>query len=118
MGGHCEAASFTVTFGRGQGRTGRRSVQKDLEAEFDQTIDYYENCAEGLGYDFSVEVYSAIERILAYPKAWAILDGEVRRCQTRRFPYGILYTEEPEGIFILAVMHLHRNPGYWKHRLE
>jgi hypothetical protein len=24
---------------------------------------------------------------------------------------------EPHGIFILAIMHLHRDPDYWKHRL-
>jgi len=89
----------------------------EAEAEFNQSIDYYEDCADGLGYDFAVEVYSAIERIVAYPKAWVILEGEVRRCQTRRFPYGVLYTEETGGVLILAVMHLHRDPGYWKHRL-
>jgi len=32
------------------------------------------------------------------------------------FPYGILYIEEPEEIFILAIMHLHRYPDYWKER--
>jgi plasmid stabilization system protein ParE len=88
----------------------------EAEAEFNQAIDYYENCADGLGYDFAVEVYSAIERIVAYPKVWTILEGEVRRCQARRFPYAVLYIEEMEKIFILAVMHLHRDPDYWKHR--
>jgi len=94
------------------------AFHSEAEAEFKYAIDYYESYAEGLGYDFAVEVYSTIEQIVACPKAWAILEEEVRRCQTRRFPYGVLYTEEPEGIFILAVMHLHRNPDYWKHRLE
>ena len=93
------------------------SFHPEAEVEFNQAIDYYENCAEGLGYDFAIEVYSAVERIVAYPKAWTILTEDVRRCLTRRFPYGVLYTEEPERIFILAVMHLHRAPDYWKHRL-
>ncbi len=88
----------------------------EAEAEFIQAIDYYENCSEGLGYDFAVEVYSAIERILAYPKAWTILTDDIRRCLTRRFPYGVLYVEDPENFFILAIMHLHRAPDYWKHR--
>jgi hypothetical protein len=93
------------------------SFHPEAEVEFNQAIDYYENCAEGLGYDFAVEVYSAIERIIEYPKAWTILAKDVRRCQARRFPYGVLYTEEPGRIFILAVMHFHRDPEYWKHRL-
>lgn len=89
----------------------------EAEAEFAQAIGYYEEYEEGLGYDFSVEVYSAIERITSYPKAWPIIEDEIRRCVVRRFPYGILYSEEKEEIFIVAVMHLHRNPDYWKHRI-
>lgn len=93
------------------------SFHPEAEAEFLEAVDYYETCKEGLGFEFAVEVYSVIERILAYPKAWPILDEEVRRCQTSRFPYGVLYSEDREVIFILAVMHLHRDPDYWKHRL-
>lgn len=94
------------------------SFHPEAELESNQAIDYYEDCAEGLGYDFAVEVYSAIERITSYPKAWSIMAEDVRRCMTRRFPYGILNTEESENIFILAVMHLHRNPDYWKRRIS
>ena len=71
-----------------------------------------------MGYDFAVEVYSAIERTMAYAKAWPIVEEDIRRSLVRRFPYGILYAEENEELFIVAVMHLHRDPDYWKHRVE
>jgi|GEM_PF-2540652 len=32
------------------------------------------------------------------------------------FPYGILFRETPEPIAIIALMHLHRGPGYWRRR--
>jgi plasmid stabilization system protein ParE len=86
------------------------------EAEFYDAIEYYESCAAGLGYDFSIEVHSTIERILLYPKAWPILVNDIRRCQTNRFPYGILYIEEQAEIYIIAVMHLQRDPTYWHKR--
>jgi toxin ParE1/3/4 len=44
------------------------------------------------------------------------MDEDVRRCLTRVFPYGILYTIERELILILAVAHLAREPDYWKPR--
>jgi len=94
------------------------SFHPDAESEFIQAIDYYESWTDGLGYDFAVEVYSAIGRIVTWPTAWPVLEGEVRRCQTRRFPYGILYAQERDGILVLAVMHLHRIPGHWKRRLK
>ena len=92
------------------------SFHPEAEEEFNQAIDYYEETEPGLGYDFALEIYSAIQRAITFPKAWAVLEGEVRRSLVRRFPYGILYFEEEGEIFILAVMNLHREPGYWKNR--
>ncbi|MCP4156631.1 MAG: type II toxin-antitoxin system RelE/ParE family toxin [bacterium] len=94
------------------------SFHPEAEREFLEAIDYYEERENELGFDFSMEIYEAINRAAEHPKAWPILEGEIRRCQTKRFPYGVLYSEEAYGIFILAVMHLHRAPDYWKHRLE
>ena len=34
----------------------------------------------------------------------------------RRFPFGILYRVDPDEIVILAVMHLARQPDYWRDR--
>lgn len=92
------------------------SFHPEAEEEFNKAIEYYEEIEPGLGYDFAVEVYSAIQRSVAFPKAWAVLEGEVRRSLVRRFPYGVLYSEEQEGLFIVAVMNLHRDPGHWKDR--
>jgi len=94
------------------------SFHPEAEAEFVQAIDYYEECEAGLGYDFAVEVYSAIERIMAHPKAWPILEEDMRRSLVRRFPFGIIYAAIDEELFIVAVMHLHRDPDYWKQRIQ
>lgn len=45
------------------------------------------------------------------------IEGDIRRSLVRRFPFGVLYAFENEDIFVLAVMHLHREPNYWKNRL-
>ena len=92
------------------------SFHPEAEEEFNKAIDYYEDIEPGLGYDFALEVYSAIQLSVEFPKAWVVLEDEVRRCLVRRFPYAILYSEEENGVFILAVMNLHREPGYWKRR--
>ena len=89
----------------------------EAEAELNLSIDYYESIEPGLGYDFVLEVYETIQRVVDFPKAWTTLDGDVRRSLVKRFPYGVLYSEEADGILILAVMNLHRAPDYWKHRV-
>jgi hypothetical protein len=92
------------------------SFHPEAEAEFNKAIDYYEQIDPGLGVDFAIEVHSAIQRSVSFQIAWSVIDGEIRRSLVRRFPFGILYSIEKEGIFVIAVMHLHRMPEYWKHR--
>ncbi len=88
----------------------------EAERELREAIEYYEEVEPGLGYDFSVEVYSAVQRAVTYPQAWPVLDGDIRRVLVRRFPYGALYAEEEGSLLIIVVMNLHREPGYWKGR--
>ena len=86
------------------------------ELEFNKAIDYYEDIDTALGYDFATEVYSAIQRAVTLPTAWVAIDGDIRRSLVKRFPYGVLYSLEDDGIYIVAVMNLHRHPDYWKNR--
>lgn len=93
------------------------SFHPEADEEFAAAVAYYETCEAGLGLDFAREVYTTVENAAEYPLMWPLIDAEVRRCLVHRFPYGVLYSVEPEGIFVLAVMNLHRDPGYWHHRL-
>jgi len=93
------------------------SFHPEAEAEFIEAINFYEECECGLGYDFALEVYATIEILLAQPKAWQFIEEDIRRILVRRFPYGILFTEEKDEIYIVAIMHLHRDPVYWKPRI-
>lgn len=93
------------------------SFHPEAQAEFERAVDYYEASESGLGWDFSLEVHAAIQNILDFPEAWPGLEGNIRRCQTSRFPFGVVYAAEPTHVLVLAVMHLHRRPGYWKERL-
>lgn len=94
-------------------------LHSDAETELNEAIDYYESIEPSLGYDFATEIYAAIKRAEQYPEAWARLDGDVRRSLAHRFPYGVLYSSEESGeIYVLAVMHLHKEPDYWKKRKQ
>ena len=78
---------------------------------------YYAERDPALALRFVGAVEDAIRRILEAPERWRVLDEDARRCLTRLFPYGVLYTIEPEIILIVAVMHCSREPGYWKQRV-
>ena len=88
----------------------------EAETELAEAIDFYENREAGLGEGFAREVQYTIQNILSYPLAWPAIEEDVRRCLTPRFPYGILYSVEPDRIYVVALMNLRRKPGYWKRR--
>jgi len=90
----------------------------DAAEELGKAVDHYDGAEPGLGQDFALEVHAAVQRVASFPTAWPVLDGDIRRCMTNRFPYGVLFAVEPDKILILAVMHLHRHPDYWKNRLN
>ncbi len=85
-------------------------------AELASAAEYYEARQAGLGNRFVDAVAEALERIARDPFVWVPTDEDVRRCLTRVFPYGILYTIESDFVLIVAVAHLAREPGYWKSR--
>jgi len=86
--------------------------------EYREAAAFYEERSSGLGAAFTLEVEATIERILEAPKRWRILNQDVRRCLTHKFPYGLLYTVEEDSILVVAVMHLRRRPNYWLNRLS
>jgi len=92
------------------------SFHPDAEKEFNEAIVHYNECQNGFGLEFTKEVYMAIQNILSFPCAWAPLSENTRRCMTNRFPYGAIYQVTDEEAFIIAVMHLNREPNYWKKR--
>lgn len=77
---------------------------------------FYEERSSGLGRLFLDEVERGFLRIAERPEAWSILSSPYRRCLLTEFPYGIIYRNESQRIYVLAVMHLRREPGYWKNR--
>jgi hypothetical protein len=94
------------------------SFHPEAEFEFNDAIDYYESCQDRLGYEFALEVYETVNRIIANPKAWQLLNENLRRSLVNRFPFGLIYIIRDNEILILAVMHLHRNPNYWENRIK
>ncbi|NCO83251.1 MAG: plasmid stabilization protein [Nitrospirae bacterium CG_4_10_14_3_um_filter_44_29] len=88
------------------------------QIELDETIEYYNSESPGLGDSFLLEALNTIERIRHFPNAWQPFSSTTRRCQLRRFPYGIIYQILNTEILVVAVANLHRKPDYWQDRIK
>lgn len=89
----------------------------EADAEVVAAAAYYEGQQEDLGKRFLSAVEDGLARIRINPQLYPLIDGDVRRCLMRTFPFGVLFRDRAERIEIIAVMHLRRKPGYWKERV-
>ena len=92
------------------------AYKAEARLELVEAARYYDFRQPGLGNEFLKEVDAALEELSERPLRWRKVTGRFRRCLVRRFPYGIIYTTDRDNIQIFAFTHLHRKPGYWKHR--
>jgi toxin ParE1/3/4 len=89
----------------------------EAKAELRAATRYYEEQRKGLGREFRTAVEAAIERIQRTPQAFPPYGDEgARKCLVGRFPYTIFYVELEDSIWIAAVAHQRRRPGYWAGR--
>lgn len=94
----------------------RIEFHPDAEAEFIEEAAHLETKLSGLGNRFINEVERAIHLLQDHTEVGAPIDGTFRRLVLRRFPLSFIYTVEPERVFVVAVAHQRRKPGYWHSR--
>ncbi len=88
------------------------------ELELLDAVHYYTGIDPNLGSRFYQEMDRLLQEVCEHPKTFRLFDSPARRHFSRSFPYGLIYLEEPDRLWIVAVMHMKREPGYWKRRLD
>ena len=86
-------------------------------AEYDAAADWYEQRQTGLGTEFLDAISDVLDRIAANPSGFRKVYRDVRKAVVARFPYVILFQEEPDEVLIVAVFHTSRNPAVWRGRV-
>ena len=92
------------------------AVHEDADEELKAAASFYESREMGLGQLFLQRIADGFALIQDQPFAGSPLSADIRRLLVRQFPYSLVYRVEKDSIFILAVAHWHRRPGYWRTR--
>jgi plasmid stabilization system protein ParE len=88
----------------------------EAQSELMESARYYESQQVGLGHRFLDAVAAALGRVQQHPQLYREVESGIRQCRVLRFPYGLIYRIKTDHLEIVAVMHLHRQPGYWRQR--
>lgn len=95
----------------------RYRFHPEARTELIESVWYYDSQRPGLGRRFLEAATDAIRRIQDHPHMHRVVSDPWRQCRITPFPFGIIYKVGARQIEIIAVMHLHRRPGYWRNRV-
>jgi toxin ParE1/3/4 len=90
----------------------------EAEEELFESALRYESEVPGLGRRFGDEVERVIHLLLENPELGSKVDNDLRHFVLRRFPFSIVYAATSDLVFIVAVAHGSREPGYWQLRVQ
>lgn len=97
------------------------SVTWDNEAmcEFNcSALRYAKVASTDIAEQFINNVEAAITQARGSPEQFRLSSGRARRVRVDHFPYAVMYwfDSAADSIHIVAIAHLHRQPGYWRER--
>jgi plasmid stabilization system protein ParE len=85
--------------------------------EIEVAADWYLQRSLDANVAFIAAVADALDTICRAPQRWPKYLYGTRRFLLHRFPFSIIYLDDPDAVNIVAAAHNKRKPGYWKQRL-
>jgi hypothetical protein len=89
----------------------------DAGEEYVRAVEYYAAIAPEIGSRFHNEIERLIREVCRQPDRFFRFSPPAQRALARKFPCALVYLDEPDRVWIVAVMNMKRRPGYWRERL-
>ncbi len=97
----------------------RLEFHAQAREEFLSAVSRYQAEVPGLGARFIAEVERCIGVLLEAPQIGSPVSRKLRRFALNdNFPFSIVYSIQGDTLFVIAVAHASRRPGYWKRRAK
>jgi toxin ParE1/3/4 len=84
--------------------------------EVERALAWYEERSVFAAAGFLQELTRAVQRIRIAPERYPSADHGTRRIVLEQFPFTAYYVMRRDEVFIVAVAHHKRRPGYWAER--
>lgn len=88
----------------------------EAEGEAGEQEAWYRERSEVAAQGFLLELDAAVRAVAESPERWPVQPRGERRYVFPRYPFALLYRIREEEVFVTAVAHHSRRPGYWRHR--
>jgi plasmid stabilization system protein ParE len=98
-------------------RSNQFRFHPEAREDFRDAIRWYRIRSPIVATEFRGMVSDVIREIVQTPQRCPKYLHGTRRFVLYRFPFSIIYLDDPDVLVIIAVAHNKRKPGYWKRRL-
>ena len=88
----------------------------EAEQELIEAIRWYRERSNLAARAFATDIAASLRQIAAAPNRWTEVRPGEHRFILARFPFSILYRVRTNVVFVTAVAHQRRRPGYWRDR--
>jgi len=96
----------------------RIEFHPEATRELDNSADWYLSNSVVAAKGFALAVDVALRKISDAPDRFPRTSRRHRACNLDRYPFQIIYQRDDEKIYVIAVAHAKRRPGYWRSRLK
>jgi len=79
---------------------------------------WYKDIDPNVAQKFKLELDRAERLVIRSPATWASYFHGTNGFRFRGFPFVMAYIAREESIFVVALAHSRRRPGYWKNRIR
>ena len=87
-------------------------VHREVWLEIEAGDDWYLERSVDASAKFIATIADAFESVSQVPQRWPKYLHGTRRFVLQRFPFSIVYLDDPDVVSIVAVAHGKRKPGY------
>lgn len=88
------------------------------EAEFLEAVEWHAEHRPGLEEAFAAEVNHTVARAAENAELGTPYVYRTHQLLLSRFRYSVVYMIRPDEVWIVAVAHQRRRPGYWRRRMK
>ena len=91
-------------------------ISEPASLELTEAVRWYEERRPGWGAKLFEAVAHVFELIEQFPESGARRRATARQLPVRGFPFLVVYRIRPDDVYVVAVAHAKRRPGYWLNR--
>jgi toxin ParE1/3/4 len=88
----------------------------EAQEEYEEASAWYQARSPNAAARFEAEVDRVLALIEANPGMFPKYDDEHRFAVMLRFPYSVVYQAQSDDVYVIAIAHGSRRPGYWEGR--